>query len=83
MCDSAGLVYAGSTVVLLAQADIDLRGFPGLEPDVPKCYTSIRMNFRVNTDEENLGRLRKPAEFSRAYNTLIDGVKVDIDIQPK
>ena len=65
------------------EGDIDLRGFLGLEPDVPKGFTNIRMNFKVKTDEENLGRLRKLAEFSPVYNTLVQGAKVDIDIQPK
>jgi len=65
------------------EGDIDLRGFLGLEPDVPKGYTSIRVKFKVKTDEENLGRLKKLAEFSPVYNTLVNGVKVDIDIQPK
>lgn len=65
------------------EGDIDLNGFLGLDADVPKGFTDIRMKFKVKTDEENLGRLKKLAEFSPVYNTLIHGTRVEIDIQPK
>lgn len=65
------------------EGDLDLRGFLGLDPDVSKGYTNIRVKFKVKTDEENLSRLKRLAEFSPVYNTLIHGAKVDIDIQPK
>ena len=64
------------------EGDIDLRGFLGLEPEVPKGYTNIRMKFKVDTDDENIPRLKELAEFSPVYNTLMQGVRVDIDVQP-
>jgi len=65
------------------EGDIDLRGFLGLDPSVPKGYTNIRLKFKVKTDEENLKRLKSLAEFSPVYNTITHGAKVDIEIEPK
>lgn len=62
------------------EGDIDLRGFLGLAPEVPKGYTSIRMNFRVKSDADP-ARLKKLAEFSPVFNTITDGAKVDISVQ--
>ncbi|MDP6046117.1 MAG: OsmC family protein [Phycisphaerae bacterium] len=63
------------------EGDIDLRGFLGLDSDIPKGYTNIRVKFKVKTDPANLPRLRNFAEMSPVYHTLTDGAKVDIDIQ--
>ena len=65
------------------EGDIDLRGFLGLDATVPKGYTDIRVTFKVKTDTENLAKLRRYAEFSPVYNTLIHGTNVDIQIEPK
>jgi uncharacterized OsmC-like protein len=65
------------------EGDIDLRGFLGLANDVPKGYTNIRVKFRVKTDPENIAKLERLAEFSPVYNTLINGTKVDIQVEPK
>jgi uncharacterized OsmC-like protein len=63
--------------------DIDLRGFLGLDPKTPKGYQSIRVRFRVKTDPKNLPKLRELAAFSPVYNTLLNGTKVDIQIDSK
>jgi uncharacterized OsmC-like protein len=63
------------------EGDIDLRGFLGLADDVPKGYTNIRMRFRVKTDPENIGKLRKLVAFSPVYDTLIHGTKVDVRVE--
>jgi len=65
------------------EGDIDLRGFLGLDPNVPKGYTDIRLKFKVKTDPENLEKLRELASFSPVYNTLIHGAKVNIEVEPK
>jgi len=65
------------------EGDIDLRGFLGLDANVPKGYTNIRVTFRVKTDSDNLVKLRRYAEFSPVYNTLIHGTNVDIQVEPK
>lgn len=65
------------------EGDIDLNGFFGLDETVPKGYTAIRVKFYVKTDEENLDRLKELSAFSPVYNTLINGVKVDIEFERK
>ncbi len=65
------------------EGDIDLNGFFGLDETVAKGYTAIRVKFYVKTDEENLDRLKELAAFSPVYNTLINGVKVDIELERK
>lgn len=64
------------------EGDIDLRGFLGLANDVPKGYTNIRIKFRAKADAENIAKLRKLAEFSPVYNTLMYGVNVDVAVEP-
>ena len=65
------------------EGDIDLRGFLGLASDVPKGYTDIRVKFKVKTEEQNMERLKSLASFSPVYNSLINGVKVDIQVELK
>jgi uncharacterized OsmC-like protein len=63
------------------EGDIDLRGFLGLAPDVPKGYTEIRARFRVKARPEDLPRIRELAEFSPVFNTITNGARVLIDVQ--
>ncbi len=63
------------------EGDLDLRGFLGLDPNVPKGFTDIRVNFKVNTDEENLDRLKRLTAFSPVFNTITQGANVDIQVQ--
>lgn len=65
------------------EGDIDLRGFLGLDPNVPKGYTNIRLRFKVKTDADNLEKLRSLAAFSPVYNTITNGAKVDIVVEQK
>lgn len=64
------------------EGDIDLKGFLGLAPDIPKGYTDIRMKFKVKTDSQNIEKLRSLAEFSPVYQTLLNGAKVHLNIEP-
>lgn len=65
------------------EGDIDLQGYLGLSNDVPRGYTNIRVNFRVKTDEDNMDRLKRLAQYSPVYNTLVNGVNVDVQVEPK
>lgn len=65
------------------EGDIDLNGFLGLDSQVPKGFTEIRVRFKVKTDPENLEKLRRLAAFSPVYNTLIHSPNVDIQIEGK
>ncbi|MDX1433056.1 MAG: OsmC family protein [Gammaproteobacteria bacterium] len=65
------------------EGDIDLRGFLGLADDVPRGYTDIRVKFKVKADPRDLGRLDELARYSPVFNSLTQGVNVDIQIEPK
>lgn len=65
------------------EGDIDLQGFLGLAKDVPKGYTNIRVRFKVKSDVDDIERLKRLAEYSPVYNTIIHGANVDIQIEPK
>jgi uncharacterized OsmC-like protein len=62
------------------EGDMDLNGYLGLSNQVPKGYTNIRVRFRVRADEQNLERLKRLALFSPVFNTLTEGVKVDVSV---
>ena len=60
-----------------------MSGFLGLDPDVPKGYTNIRMKFKVKADPEDMKQLESLAEFSPVLNTITNGAKVDVEIEPR
>ena len=65
------------------EGDIDLRGFLGLDMNVPKGYTEIRANFRVKAKPEDLERIRELAKFSPVFNTITRGARVAVDVSLK
>jgi uncharacterized OsmC-like protein len=65
------------------EGDLDMQGYLGLSKEVSKGYTDIRVKFKVKSDEENTERLKRLAEYSPVYNTLIHGTNVDIEIDHK
>jgi len=65
------------------EGDIDLRGFLGLAADVPKGYTAIRAKFRVKADPKDMERIRELAQFSPVFNTLVQGTRVDVEVEQK
>ena len=65
------------------EGDIDLRGFLGLDSEVPKGFTDIRIGFKVRTDVNNLERLKRLTAFSPVLNTITGGARVDIKVEPK
>lgn len=65
------------------EGDIDLRGFLGLSRDVPRGYTDIRIKFKVKADVDNMERLKRLTEFSPVFNTITQGARVDIQVEPK
>lgn len=64
------------------EGDIDLNGYLGLSDDVPKGYQQIRVRFRArsNADADELRRL---AEFSPVFNTILNGARVTIDVEKR
>jgi uncharacterized OsmC-like protein len=65
------------------EGDIDLRGFLGLAPDVPRGYTNIRAKFRVKAKPEDLSRVKELALFSPVFNTITRGANVEVDVALK
>lgn len=65
------------------EGDLDLQGFLGISRNVPRGYTDIRLKLKVKSDETNMEKLKRLAEFSPVYNSLINGTNVDIQIEPK
>jgi uncharacterized OsmC-like protein len=65
------------------EGDIDLRGFLGLDSEVPKGFTDIRINFRVKADVDNMERLKRLTEYSPVFNTITRGARVDIRVESK
>lgn len=65
------------------EGDLDLQGFLGISKDVPRGYTDIRVKFKVKSDETNMEKLKRLAEFSPIFNSLTHGTNVDLQIEPK
>lgn len=65
------------------EGDIDLKGFLGIDPNVPRGFTNIRVRFRVKADVDDIERLKRLTEFSPVFNTLTQGTRVDVQVQPK
>jgi uncharacterized OsmC-like protein len=65
------------------EGDIDLRGFLGLDSEVPKGFTDIRIKFRVKADVDNMERLKRLTGYSPVFNTITRGARVDIQVEPK
>lgn len=62
------------------EGDIDLRGFLGLDDEVPKGYTAIRAAFRVKAHPKDMPRIAELARFSPVFNTLMRGTPVDVRV---
>lgn len=65
------------------EGDLDLRGFLGLSDETPKGFTNIRIKFKVKADADNTERLRRLTEYSPVLNTITQGAKVDVKVEPK
>ena len=65
------------------EGDLDLRGFLGLDASVPKGFTEIRVNFKVDAAPEHLQTLQELTLFSPVLNTLTHDVNVNIQLALK
>ncbi len=63
------------------EGDLDLNGFLGLDPNVPKGYTAIRASFRIKAAPEHISRVRELANFSPVFNTLTQGTPVAVSVE--
>ena len=65
------------------EGDIDLNGFLGLDENVAKGYTEIRVRYQVKADSKHLESIRRLINFSPVYQTISNGTTVDVQIQLK
>ena len=65
------------------EGDLDLNGFLGLNPETPKGYSDIRAKFRVDAAEGDIDAIRALANFSPVFNTLTNGVNIDVQVESK
>ncbi len=63
------------------EGDLDLNGFLGLDPNVPKGYTAIRAKFRIKADPKDMDAIRELSKFSPVFNTLTMGTPVDVQVE--
>jgi len=61
------------------EGDIDVRGFLGLSPDVPRGFKNIRVTMHVQSDAPP-EKLRELAEYSPVFNTIANATPVEISI---
>jgi uncharacterized OsmC-like protein len=64
------------------EGDIDLNGFLGLNPETPKGFTRIQAAFRIKAAPEDMEAIESLASFSPVFNTLVNGVPVDVSVEP-
>ena len=65
------------------EGDIDLRGFLGMAPEVPKGFSTIRVKFRAKAAPEDLEKLKGFAAFSPVFNTITKGARVEVEVDGK
>ena len=65
------------------EGDIDIQGFLGLDPEVPKGFQDIRITFKIKAAPEDIDKLMELAKFSPVYNTITQSANVDIQIEHK
>ena len=65
------------------EGELDLHGFLGLDPNVPKGYKKIRMNVRVTGDlseEQKREVVQLGCDFSPVYNMMSKSVPITVEV---
>ena len=65
------------------EGDLDMNGFLGLDDNVPKGFTDIRIKFKVKADAADLERLRELTGYSPVMGTLTQGARVAVQVDLK
>jgi hypothetical protein len=58
------------------EGDLDLRGFMAISDEVRPGYREIRVNFKVETDPENVATLKELIRLSPVYDVVSNGTIV-------
>ena len=65
------------------EGEIDLRGFLGIDENVPRGYQKITMTFKIKADvpDDQLEEIIQIGKtYSPVYNTLTRGVNVEVEV---
>jgi hypothetical protein len=65
------------------EGDLDLRGFFGISEEVRAGYQEIRVNFKVETDPENVETLKELIRLSPVYDVVSTGTRVVVQVAKK
>ena len=65
------------------EGDLDLRGFLAVSDEVRPGYQEIRVNFKVETNPENVATLKELVRLSPVYDVVSNGTKVIVQITKK
>jgi hypothetical protein len=65
------------------EGDIDLRGFLAISNEVRPGYQQIRVNFKVETNPENVATLNELVKLSPVYDVVSNGTKVMVQVAKK
>lgn len=63
--------------------DLDLRGFLGLDPDVPKGYRSVTMRMRIGGDlseDQKREVMQLGCTYSPVFNSVSPGVPISVEL---
>lgn len=66
------------------EGDIDLRGFLGIDDDIPRGYQDIRMKFKIKADvpDEKLKEIvRLGPTYSPVFDTVTRAVRVNVGLE--
>ena len=88
-CLTTSMVYHAASrgikideVEAKVEGDIDLGGFMGVNPNVPKGYKNIRVKYNVRSDA-SAEKLKELAQFSPVYHTITNPVPVTVEVAKK
>jgi hypothetical protein len=65
------------------EGDLDIRGFLAVSEEVRPGYQEIRVNFKVETNPENVATLKELVKLSPVYDVVSHGTKVIVQITTK
>lgn len=65
------------------EGDLDLRGFLAVSDEVRPGYQEIRVNFKVETNPENVEILKELVRLSPVYDVVSNGTRVIVQVRTK
>ena len=63
------------------EGDLDLRGLFAISDDVRPGYQEIRVNFKVETNLENVEALKELLRLSPVYDVVSNGTLVTVQVE--